>query len=204
MIEYTKKFKHDSSVLQITRDMYPKKRIGWGEVHEGWYTLNEINKINKEITEVGKGIPLISTEGKEYRDRIIAPAKRILITPENQFIALVGGVILTEEIVDGKTEVYANFEAISDIEYNIPANYEIVSEDITRIELLEKFSKESFNKRAEIYPDYKLINAALGIYDTTEAAKIKKLCKDFRDEYYRLKSEVEKGNLDVTPQWPSV
>jgi len=92
----------------------------------------------------------------------------------------------------------------SHIEYLMPCQYSIEVFDVTAQHLVDKFSQESFRERQNILPDYKLLNAALGIYDSEETSKIKKLVKDFRDEYYRCKTEIEKGNLNIIPIWPKI
>ena len=65
----------------------------------------------------------------------------------------------------------------------------------------EYFSNLAFDKRREIYPDYKLTNASLGVYDieTTEATK--KLIADCRNEYYRVCEQIDNAtNLDELKQ----
>jgi hypothetical protein len=59
---------------------------------------------------------------------------------------------------------------------------------------IEYFSQLAFDKRSEIIPDYKLINASLGIYDEIETASIKAITASFRTEFYRLKALVESAN----------
>ena len=56
---------------------------------------------------------------------------------------------------------------------------------------IEYFSQLAFDKRSEIMPEYKLINASLGIYDETETANIKAITESFRAEFYRLKALCE-------------
>ena len=50
------------------------------------------------------------------------------------------------------------------------------------------FSQLAFDERAKILPEYKLINASLGVYDATETARIKGIVEAFRTEYYRLEA----------------
>ena len=53
---------------------------------------------------------------------------------------------------------------------------------------IEYFSQLAFDERAKILPEYKLINASLGVYDATETARIKGIVEAFRTEYYRLEA----------------
>ena len=53
---------------------------------------------------------------------------------------------------------------------------------------IEYFSQLAFDERAKILPEYKLINASLGVYDATETARIKAIVEAFRTEYYRLEA----------------
>ena len=53
---------------------------------------------------------------------------------------------------------------------------------------IEYFSQLAFDERAKILPEYKLINASLGVYDAVETARIKGIVEAFRTEYYRLEA----------------
>ena len=53
---------------------------------------------------------------------------------------------------------------------------------------IEYFSQLAFDERAKILPEYKLINASLGVYDATETARINGIVEAFRTEYYRLEA----------------
>lgn len=50
------------------------------------------------------------------------------------------------------------------------------------------FSQLAFDERAKVLPEYKLINASLGVYDATETERIKGIVEAFRTEYYRLEA----------------
>jgi hypothetical protein len=70
------------------------------------------------------------------------------------------------------------------------------------------YSQLALTLRQALIPDYKLQNAALGLYDEQQAAAIRDTVKAFRDEFYRLKSAIEKvrsvkGFKDVTPNFPT-
>ena len=56
---------------------------------------------------------------------------------------------------------------------------------------IEYFSQLAFDKRSEILPEYKLINASLGVYTNEETLQIKSIVESFRTEFYRLKSLCE-------------
>jgi|GEM_PF-6201753 hypothetical protein len=58
---------------------------------------------------------------------------------------------------------------------------------------LRSFSALSLALRKNILPDYKLQNAALGIYDAEETATIRATVEAFRAEYHRLEKELEKA-----------
>ena len=53
---------------------------------------------------------------------------------------------------------------------------------------IEYFSQLAFDERAKILPEYKLINASLGVYDATETARIKGIVEHYRNEFYRLEA----------------
>ena len=60
--------------------------------------------------------------------------------------------------------------------------------DEVRANKISYFSQLAFDERAKILPEYKLINASLGVYDATETARIKAIVEAFRTEYYRLEA----------------
>ena len=60
--------------------------------------------------------------------------------------------------------------------------------DELRVNKINYFSQLAFDERAKILPEYKLINASLGVYDATETARIKGIVEAFRTEYYRLEA----------------
>ena len=60
--------------------------------------------------------------------------------------------------------------------------------DEVRANKISYFSQLAFDERAKILPEYKLINASLGVYDATETARIKGIVEAFRTEYYRLEA----------------
>ena len=66
--------------------------------------------------------------------------------------------------------------------------------DEVRANKISYFSQLAFDERAKILPEYKLINASLGVYDATETARIKGIVEAFRTEFYRLKALCENAN----------
>ena len=56
---------------------------------------------------------------------------------------------------------------------------------------VDAFSREAFESRERILPEYKITNCALGIYDQTMNNKIINTINSFRNEFYRLKSLCE-------------
>ncbi len=73
--------------------------------------------------------------------------------------------------------------------------------------LLEHLSQRSLELRAQILPDHKVQNAALGVYDEARTAAIRDTMAAFRDEYHRLEEAVQKaGSLKdlsrLRPRFP--
>ena len=66
--------------------------------------------------------------------------------------------------------------------------------DEVRANKISYFSQLAFDERAKILPEYKLINASLGVYDATETARIKGIVEAFRTEYYRLEALCKQAN----------
>lgn len=58
---------------------------------------------------------------------------------------------------------------------------------------LHSFSNLSLALRKNILPDYKLQNAALGLYDEEQVKTIRDTVQAFREEYQRLKKEVSRA-----------
>ena len=85
----------------------------------------------------------------------------------------------------------ASIDEILDMELN-PV-YEPTLE-VLKSQRIDMFSRMAFDIRNTIYPDYKLINAGLGLYDQITTDKIILTTKAFRDEFYRLKSLVENAS----------
>lgn len=60
-------------------------------------------------------------------------------------------------------------------------------------ERIRQFSIMALQLRAAILPDYKLQNAALGIYDVAVVASIRATVEAFRNEFYRLERMVNEA-----------
>ena len=56
---------------------------------------------------------------------------------------------------------------------------------------VDAFSREAFENRERILPEYKLTNCALSVYDAEETERIKNIVISFRNEFYRLKALCE-------------
>ena len=70
--------------------------------------------------------------------------------------------------------------------------YEPTLQELKEQKILE-YSELAFEIRRNYIADYKIDNAALGIYDATETSRIKGIIKSFRDEFYRLKQLIEQS-----------
>ena len=56
---------------------------------------------------------------------------------------------------------------------------------------VDAFSREAFESRERILPEYKIANGALGIYDVDITEQIRNTVNSFRNEFYRLKALCE-------------
>ena len=56
---------------------------------------------------------------------------------------------------------------------------------------VDAFSREAFESRERILPEYKITNCALGIYEQSVNNKITNTVNSFRNEFYRLKALCE-------------
>lgn len=79
--------------------------------------------------------------------------------------------------------------------------------DEVRQDAINYYSDLAFQKRRELIPDYKVQNAALGIYDDDRIADYKATVKAFRDEFYRVKEMIEKAGSvkeieSIVPNFP--
>ena len=73
---------------------------------------------------------------------------------------------------------------------------------------IDYFSALAFEKRQAILPDFKLQNAALGVYDAQTVANYKATVQAFRDEFHRIEALLKKARSRktieaVTAQYPT-
>jgi len=70
-----------------------------------------------------------------------------------------------------------------------------------KTQLKQTYSDMAFEIRSELVPDYKLINAGLGVYSESDILKFKNYITAFRNEYYRLSALIDaattKEELDL-------
>lgn len=70
----------------------------------------------------------------------------------------------------------------------------IISLDDIKKDSIKYFSDLAFAKRRELIPDYKLNNTTLGVYDEEISNSYRQTIKAFRNEFYRLKEEIESAS----------
>ena len=56
---------------------------------------------------------------------------------------------------------------------------------------IQYFSSHSFEQRGQVLPEYKLVNAGIGIYDDAEVLRITGIVQKYREEFYRCKLAVD-------------
>lgn len=105
----------------------------------------------------------------------------------------------SQKLVDG--------EIVDKTEDELVAEGFITLEAI-KTQLTEAYSKAAFQLRAQLIPDYKLQNAALGVYDDKQVAEIRATVAAFRAEFYRLKELIEKATSAsalkaIEPKFPT-
>ncbi len=105
-----------------------------------------------------------------------------LLPPINQFNK--GKEIFYYKFVDGQIVKKSEEELFSLSDY--------------KEEKLQYYSDLSFSKRQTLLPDYKLVNASLGIYPTETTNSYKTLVENFRTEFYRIKSIIDEATDKTT------
>lgn len=60
-----------------------------------------------------------------------------------------------------------------------------------KLEKINTVSEMSLKKRQALIPDYKLLNASVGVYEEITKLSLKNTIQEFREEFYRLKYEIE-------------
>lgn len=62
-----------------------------------------------------------------------------------------------------------------------------------REDMINRMSQLAFEIRASLVPEYKIVNAALRIYDMETEEYIQSIIQQFRNEFYRLKASIEEA-----------
>jgi hypothetical protein len=96
-------------------------------------------------------------------------------------------------------EIKEVFSAISEPIYDSKENKVVEYSDIEfvkdpstfKIKKIQELSEKSFSERQKILPDYKLLNAGIGIYTEEEIKSFNNTIQAFRDEFYRVKDLIE-------------
>ena len=83
----------------------------------------------------------------------------------------------------------------------------ITSLDEVKKQFIAAVSDMAFERRRKLVPDYKLQNAALGVYDEQTLADYKRTIQVFRDEVHRIEALVEQaqtiGEIEaIVPNFP--
>jgi len=104
----------------------------------------------------------------------------------------------TRKLVEGKVVPKSEAELVAE---------GIVDLGALKRQAIEGFSRAAFELRARLIPDYKLQNAALGIYDDEEVRGYRATVEAFRKEFYRLKEQIEKARsmealAKIKPNFP--
>jgi len=118
---------------------------------------------------------------------------------------------LTEMVEDGTIKLLPTQKIENDLIIT-KNDHELIDEGIINLDdykqrKIQLISELSFKIRSDFLPDYKLQNAALGIYDEAKTAVIKATVQAFKDEYNRLEGLVmqapDANAVDaITPNFP--
>lgn len=162
---------------------FDPKKMKIGRVDGALPEYFEINKKGEIIElsldqKVESGIIELTPEEKIEDDRIVEKT-------------------LSEKLAEGVMELRPDQKLVGE-EIKTLSDREMLDEGKIEVKeykkrLIESFSSMAFQKRSGLVPDYKLQNAALGIYDEQTAANIKATVEAFRDEFQRIKRLIEKA-----------
>lgn len=118
---------------------------------------------------------------------------------------------LAEQVEDGTVQLEPGQKVEGDgiVEKDLREQFDdglIALEEYKQAQI-EYFSGLAFDQRQSFLPDYKLQNAALGLYPDAEKAAIKATVQAFKDEFKRLRELVKKApDADaiaaITPNYP--
>jgi hypothetical protein len=183
------------------------------KVENGVISLKPFEKVENEkivvkslSEQVNEGLvqltPFLKIENNQIVNKSFSEQVReglLKIAPNQKII----GEGINEQIVEKTLEEKVNEGLIK-----LEADQKIVGDQIVkltdremfdekRIDLAEYktrridyYSNLSLEKRKEILPDYKIQNAALGIYDAQETASITATVEAFRNEFKRIRDAI--------------
>jgi hypothetical protein len=104
---------------------------------------------------------------------------------------------LSEQVAEGLVKLAPNQKLVGEeiVEKTSREMFKegLITLDELKQERIQYFSDRAFELRRPVIPDYKLENAALGIYDPETTANYKATVQAFRDEFYRIKEIIEKA-----------
>jgi len=127
--------------------------------------------------KVSEGIYLLNPHEKVEQDAIIEKT-------------------LSEKVAQGLIDISPNQKVLGGeiVEKNLQEMLEegVMSLDEIKAQKIEEFSSIALSLRSSILPDYKIQNALMGIYGEKKAQTYKATVERFRNEFFRLKEEVEK------------
>jgi len=69
---------------------------------------------------------------------------------------------------------------------------------------LMKIDAEASSKIYSVYPEYKQINAALGVYDDITKQELVTFIQSIRDKVHYFREQVNSGNLDIEVQYDTL
>lgn len=102
---------------------------------------------------------------------------------------------LAEKVADGLIELEPDQKVDGD-QIVAKTTDEMLEEGLISLDEIKQqkkayFSALALQKRNEILPDYKILNALMGIYDDASAAAYKKTIEAFRKQYHRLEEMID-------------
>lgn len=120
--------------------------------------------------------------------------------------SVIGFLEKTENLIVPEGIQFSSFEILFEtaLRYKwaeVPSKEKIISTwDLIKDEIFLSKKKEeaksyysqlSFLLRNELLPDYKILNAAIGIYPEATKIKYSQIVESFRNEYYRISTEID-------------
>ena len=105
----------------------------------------------------------------------------------------------TQKLVEGAIVAKSDDELIAD---------GLISLEQLKTQAIDAYSELAFRLRAQLIPEYKLQNAALGVYGEKTLAQFKATIEAFRTEFYRLKAEIGRASSGaalraIEPKFPT-